>query len=347
MRNCISGLVTAALCVSLLCGCGHKLVFTTSYEDDELFSVGDLSGTVTEMRVYCTNLQKEYEQHFGQDVWQRAGNAGLEDAVKANALARLSKVKVCSLMAEEQGIELTSMEEEAVQQAAQEYAASLNEADLAYLQVDEADLYDMYRDYYMATKVYAAAVAQVPEISDDEARTVTIQSILVRTWSEGENGERVEYSESEKNAARQKAEDILREIRDGMTKLTGVTFDTYITRYNEDNVSQMTIGRGETDPRLEEAAFDMEIGAISDVIETSDGYRIIKCISGFDREQTDARKHVMEEERRQQAFEDAYNSYLDSIEYYINKDVYDSIGLAEDPAVETGSFFEIYDTYFR
>jgi len=347
MRKFSSIILIAVLDCILLCGCGHRLVFTTDYQDDELFSVGDISGTATEMRVYYTNLQKEYEQRFGSDVWQRAGNAGLADAVKANALARLSKVKVCSLMAKEQEIELSDLEEEAVLRAAQEYAASLNDADRAYLQIEPEQLQNMYRDYYMATKVYAAIVAKVPEISDDEARTVTVQSILIRTWSEGENGERVAYTEDQKENARLRAEEIIREIRDGMTNMTGVTFDTYIARYNEDSVSQMTIGRGEVDPSLEEAAFDMEVGAISDVIETTDGYRIIKCISGFDRDQTDARKQTMEEQRRQQAFDDAYNTFLDSTEYYINQNVYQSIGLAEDPAVETGTFFEIYDEIFR
>ena len=64
----------------------------------------------------------------------------------------------------------------------------------------------MYEEYALAGKVYEYLIADInPEISDDEARTITVQDILIKTYSLNENGERVPYSTQAKQEAYQRA----------------------------------------------------------------------------------------------------------------------------------------------
>lgn len=42
----------------------------------------------------------------------------------------------------------------------------------------------MYREYALADKVYTFIIKDInPEVSDDEARTITVRQILIMTYS--------------------------------------------------------------------------------------------------------------------------------------------------------------------
>ena len=342
---------TAALVLMislLLAGCGRDIVFTSEPVTGELFAVGDAVASDAELRVYYTNLQKEYENRFGGDIWYHEGNEPLAEAVLDNAMARLSKVKALRLLAAERGIELTEEETALTAQAAQDYYDSLNEAELGWFGITQTELQQMYEDYALAVDVYRDIIAEVnAEISDDEARAVTIQSILIRTEHVAPSGQATPFSEEEKAAARQKALDIRQEIRDGIANLTGVSFDEYVARYNEDGTGTMTFSRGEVDPALEEAAFALPVGEISDVIETQDGYRIIKCTQGYDPEQTQENKKDILRRRQETHFEEVYNAFVEDLHFAMDKKAFSEITLAEDPQITTDSFFATYERYFE
>ncbi len=83
-------------------------------------------------------------------------------------------------------------------------------------------------------------------------------------------------SETEKSIARQKAEDILDSIR------MGVSFEELAARNSDDPGSKVNggylgpAGKGVYVPSFEEALFSMNIGEVSEPVETEFGYHIIK-----------------------------------------------------------------------
>ena len=208
-------------------GANTKIVLTTGFAEDEVFRIGDSSCSVPEVMVYLTNMQNQYESIYGEKIWERKiGEETLQKKVKDVVLARLAQIKTMNLLAQERGITLDEAEEADVKKAAQEYVASLNETERNAMGVSEEVVEQLYREYALANKVYGEIIEGTnPEISDDEARTVTVSQIFIKTYALDSMGERVPYTDESKKAAYDKIKNIQKMIREG------AAFDELAARY--------------------------------------------------------------------------------------------------------------------
>ena len=77
--------------------------------------------------------------------------------------------------------------------------------------------------------------------------------------------------------------------------VSGEAFESLIEKYSDAAESTLSFGKGEQEAAFEEAAFNLGTDEISGVVETSEGYEIIKCISTFNREETDRNKEKIAE----------------------------------------------------
>ena len=246
-----------------------------------------------------------------------------------------------NLLAQEYGITLSDAERDNAGSAAQMYYESLNEREQELLKADEKLLCKMYEEYALAGKVYQYLIADInPEISDDEARTITVQHILIKTYSLNEQGERVPYSEEGRKEAYSRADEALRKARDGEE------FMGLIAEYSEDNNPSYSFGKGTMEPAFEEAAFNLGTDEVSGIVESEHGYHIIKCISTFDRDETDRNKVKIVEQRRKEVFNEEYSGFVGGLTRNLNQKLWDSVGFLEDDMVTTSSFFEIYKKVF-
>ncbi len=331
--------------VLLLSGCGKdgKVIFTGSFEEDELFRIGEVSCTLPEYMVYLTNMQNRYESALGAQIWDvKFENTTLEENIKDVALANIAQIKSVYLLAKEKEVELTPEEESLVEKAAKEYFASLSEAERTALGIMEADISQMYREYALSQKVYELIVAEVnPEISDDEARTVTVEQIYIRTYTEDIAGNRIEYSETSKAQRLETMEELY-----GMLVSGEKDFTELAGKYSEAEEVRYSFKKGEALAEIEEVAFNMQTDEISQVIVCDDGYYILKCISTLDRDQTDANKLAIVEKRKQEAFAKEYDAFVNTLARKLNEKLWEEVELIHDAGVKTSNFFEIYEKYF-
>lgn len=338
--RCLLAVLLTALLLALT-GCG-RVVFITGLDMDELFTVGEQRGSCRELRVYLLTMENQYREAYGEDVFSREGNETVGDSLKENALERLVKVKVLNQIAADKDIRL---EETEIAQAAQTSARcmeSLTDADLQYLRITQSTLQMMFQEYLLAAKTASTLTAGISrEVSDDEARTVTVQSILIRTWGTDAAGNRVEFTDQQKEEARTRAEAILKEIRDGMDNNLGITFLEYIAKYNEGDSGTLVVSKGQADQALEEAAFEQPVNSISDVIETADGYRIIKPVATSDENQLRANKETILENRLQEAYEAAYNEAAGALDCQLRQQRWNQVELCEDEEAVFDSFFTL------
>jgi foldase protein PrsA len=341
---------TAVMSVFLLCmtGCAQeaeetKVILTTGFKSDEVFRIESASCSVPEVMVYLTNTQNRYESIYDTDIWKKTlDGMTLEENVKNTVLAELAQIKVMNLLAAEYEVTLQEKETKLVQQAGKEYFSTLNETEITAMGVDEDIIIKMYEEYAVANKVYQYIIKDInPEISDDEARTITIEHILIKTHRLDSSGQRTPLDEEEKKEAYEKAVQVLTEARNGED------FESLVSRYNEDGKSIYSFGKGEMEADFERAAFNLGTGEISDIVETAYGYHIIKCISTFNREETDANKVKIVEQRRKEVFSQEYDAFAGSLARNLNTPVWEEVALIHDSDVKTTEFFKIYNSYFH
>ena len=342
-------LAACLLAVSLalpLSGCSEqepvKLVLTTGFRHNEIFRLEDASCTLPELMVYLTTEQNTYEGVYGPRIWEvKEGEEGLSDKLKNKVLAEISQIKAMTLLADRRGIQLTPQEEEMVAAAAEEYYASLNDREREAMEVNRQLIESMYRDYALADKVYRQIISDInPEISDDEARTITVQHILIKTVTENADGTISPYSDKEKTKCYQKAQEVLSAAQEGEA------FEALIEKYSDDSQGTLSFGKGEQEQAFANAAFNLGNDEISGIVETSRGYEIIKCISTFNREETDRNKLKIVEKRKDEVFGQEYDSFVNSLAKNLNEPLWESVALIHDDQVTTSSFFDSYKEYF-
>ena len=321
-----------------------KLVLTTGFRKNEIFRIETMSCTLPEVMVYLTNTQDQYESVYGKEIWKTDLNGvTLEENVKEMVLAQLAQIKTMNLLAQQHGVALSDAEKKAVKSAAAEYYASLNQAERESMDVTEETIENLYEEFALANKVYEYIIKDInPEISDDEARTITVEHILIVTYALDGTGKKIEYTQNAKEEARRQAEEILKLAREEDSD-----FEELVLQYSEGDKGTFSFGKGETDPSFEQAAFNLGNGEISDIVETEYGYHIIKCISTFNREETDANKVKIVEKRRKEVFGQEYDAFVTSLTRTLNEELWESVSFNKNNEVTTRNFFDIYNQYFN
>lgn len=331
-----------------LCGCGDgnagtKIVLTTGFYKDEVFRIENMSCTVPEIMVYLTNTQNQYEEVYGEEIWQASlDGVTLEENVKETVLAKMAQIKTLNLLAETKGVELSEDELAKVKLAAAAYYASLNETEITLMGVTEDTINQLYAEYALAEKLYEHIIKDInPEISDDEARIITVQHILIKTYTMDGSGKRVEYTKTAKEAALARANEALELALAGTQ-----TFESLIAQYSEDLVGTYSFGKGEMTEAFEEASFNLSMNEISGIVEDEYGYHIIKCLNTFNRDETDQNKLKIVEERKKEVFGEEYDVFVDSLTRKLNEERWEEVSFIHAEEVNTSDFFDVYMDYF-
>ena len=92
--------------------------------------------------------------------------------------------------------------------------------------------------------------------------------------------------------------------------------------------------------------FEQEKGFLN-LIETEDGYVILKCISTFNREETEANKVKIVAQRKREVFGAQYDAFVATLTKELNQKLWDSVELVDDENVTTTGFMEVYEKYFH
>lgn len=330
-----------------LCACGQEdltsddpvakkapvsVVFTAGFEKDEVFKIGTSVCKQDEFMLYLTNMQNAYETVYGDQIWNVDSSQGdLSSRLMDTTIDRIAQVKVMNMLAENYQVTLTKEEQNLVTTIAEEYFGSLNEVEKEKLGITKERVEEFYTEYAVAHKVYSFIIRDInPEISDDEARNVTVDWIYLKK-GELVSGNDVQLS---------KARNYVNQIR------LGDSFENIAIAASQDDVLTHSFGKEDVDEAIAEVAFSMAENEVSDIITTEDGYYILRCVSTFNREETDANKIKIVERRKNEAFNEVYGNFAEGQLRQVNDELWSEITLIHDPQVTTSSFFDLYDQNF-
>ena len=138
-----------------------------------------------------------------------------------------------------------------------------------------------------------------------------------------------------------KAREVMRKLSDGGS------FDELVAQYNEADEETISFGKGEKDEAYENAAFNLGSDEVSSIVDTEDGYVIIKCVSNFNREETEANKVRIVEERKKEVFGDQYDAFVATLTKDLNEKLWSKVSLVDDENVSSSNLMEVYDKYWR
>ena len=336
MKRKTSVLLILIMLAAATAACGkdendrQQIIITTGFEEDELFFIGDNKCYMPEARLYIRTLETSYEDTFGPAIVSREFDGiNVSDKLTGLALSRLAQVKAMNLLAVDRGLTLTEREEEKCVQAADRYMRSLSEADLRDMDIGYDMLLHMFEEYALAAKVYNDITGDInPEISDDEARTITVKMITVEGRDQAE--------------ALQIANMIYSQISDGKDP------DAAADEYDEASVSKHSFGK-DTDEFPEDfvdTCFKLAADEISTPIMKDNKAYIVKCISSFEQEDTDANKLRLVAKRKSEAFDQVYNDFVSSLYSNFNDDLWAEQMFLDRRLDSTDDFFRVYEDVF-
>ena len=228
--------------------------------------------------VTTADVLRMIQEHLGNRLDQLKNRPAdqIRTIVQQNA-TRSAEKKLLLQSAKEHNISISEESIDSVMQkqytqwgGKEQYQKSLENRNISY-DVMIADI----RDGLMINRYFREIVE--PQIQIDQEKvesiynnyTATVRHILMMTQGK---------SDSEKQTIREKMEKILKRAQ------SGEDFSKLAKQYSEDPVSSKQGGiykdftRGKMVKPFEEASFTLDIGEISDIVETQHGYHIIKIV---------------------------------------------------------------------
>lgn len=311
-------LAAVFLAVLTLGGCGMREAFSSGQRTEKEYGIG-------ETMVIATTERLRYETLYSDQIWNAAvDNRGtIFEAVLIEQIHDfLHELRVMSLMAEDENIELSSREKELAREAAGQYYETLGGTDAARLGISERDLEEFYTDYWRAEKLVDKLTAGVNlEVSDSEAKVITVLQIETDT--------------------EEAAKEALARVR-----TEGVDFSSAARDYAGDGEIRRQIWRGQHGSEYEEAAYALTVGEISGVLEDAGRYYILKCVSDYDEVATRLHKEQMVRRKKNDAFYGTYQTYKDQIELIEDPEIWKDFSVSQSPKV-TADFFGIFEQVCR
>lgn len=180
-KKTITALLCALLCTLFLAGCGRSLIITTGFSRGEVFRVGSEGCKIADVRVFMLDLQKENEKLFGDAIWESEDREQIQEAVKEQALARITRVKALNQIAVKRNVMLTDREKTQANEAAKNYYSVLSSAEIKYIDLDERNYQRMFREYALAEKTWRS-LGDSAEQAFDEFYEKTQCDLNTKYW---------------------------------------------------------------------------------------------------------------------------------------------------------------------
>ena len=313
-----------------LCGCtpgaaatngqsSGVIALTMGFEEGELLRIGDTSASVAEFATYLADLRLSYEELYGPGLWDiETGGETLTRRAADEACSRLVRTKIMVRMADSEGITLSEEEKEKADGAADAWYATLSDEAIEELHgVTAEQARSMALELALTDALYRRLSAGIdPEVSDDEARRITVEEIRLSTMDE--------------------AQAVMDMMADGHS------FEELMASVGGEGTGTYSFGQREREEEVVRVTFALDKDEISGIVATDEGYSIFKCVSTFNREETDENKRTIVMEARKEAFTEGYEAYAATQTVVRDNALWEQLAVSSAPREVTTSLHSFY-----
>lgn len=240
------------------------------------FKINSEEISLGEFKMYLYEQKKLFEQKGGEDIWETDfDGVPAEDVAKQNAVNSIVMVKAAVKQSSNFDIALNESEKEKVRTDAEEFYTELREKTAMEFELTVNDIYEILCEGEIQKKVFNY-ITDGFEISEAdfnsyfnnyyEKNKSELNEVLIRyIFKSTESSRDIKETGAE-------VEKIYLEVLNGedFSKLQNVYSDS-----TEKGIVEMEIGLFE--PDVENAVYNLETGEISPIIQTGDGFYIIKA----------------------------------------------------------------------
>lgn len=273
--------------------------------DDVVMEVGSIDVTYREVLFYMLQLKAKYQDSFGTDIWDYEIEKGktFEQLAKQEVIDQITELKVIKQEAKKLEVTLSDDELDEIRQNVQSYLSNITKKDQETYGITTEMVMEVLSDHYLADKVFTIATNEVnTNISDSEAKQIKVQQLFILTSGKDKNNNEVHMNEEQKQQAKKRAEQLLREAKEAED------FALFAKKNTDIDEVELIIGK-EDEKDISEAAFQLKTGQISSLVETKNGYAILYCVNDFDKEATRAKKEELILKRQDEVFRKKYQEW--------------------------------------
>lgn len=307
----VAAVGTAMMCWMAGCGGGIPIVSDKKTEYDY---------PKAQAMIIIANERNRYEHAYTEQIWDVEVEDGktFEAYLLEQIQGFLKDLKTMNLLADSRALEISNAEQEQIRKVAEAYYQGLTEADIQYMGVTQKDVEAMYEEYYTANKLVSQLTEEMDlEVSDSEAKVISVRQAVF--------------------ADREQAAEVVAALAEN-----GSDFTAVVKEKTDHAPEELQLGRGQVPEELEEAAFALEIGAISSVVESDGQYYIFQCVNDYEVEATKERKAQLYEERKSQAFGSIYAQFQTEHEVVLTDPLWMEIQFQESDQTTADHFFTLY-----
>lgn len=287
MKKLVAIVLTLVMMVSVLAGCSSKKT------EEAVLTINDTKIMANEVNLYLRQIESIYEQNFGPSIWDmEVDGKTLAEQAKDGVKDTVIRMNILLDKAKTMNIAPTAEEQTTLDTQAKTFFEGLDPAVVKANGFTQELVNKVFLCDYVSNKIFEKETANT--VIDDtklqeslaaDADYVKITTIGVDTYKQKVRAQHIliktiddanqPLSDEKIAEAKATAEKVLE-----MAK-SGTDFAALVTQYSQDTGSveaggEYTFGRGEMVTEFEDTAFSMKVGEISEIVETTYGYHIIK-----------------------------------------------------------------------
>ncbi len=320
MKNSMKRTAVAALAgvmaAGMLTGCGEqkpdgtKTVATVNKTEIPLGVVSLYA------RIQQAQTDAMYKSFMGSgaNMWDTAVEEGSEETygqkMVSDSLNAVELMVVLKEKAADYGVEVTEEEQAKIADAAAAFVEDNGEEVMSELAATEEQVKMLLELQTYRTKIYEPIVAEGKiEVTDEEANQSAFTYVNVSTGSE-------ELTEEDKEKKKEQAQEILDKVKEDptadMTEIAKAVDETYTSL-----TGKFTVVKGEdTEDSYPEEVMEVlrtlkegEVG--QELIETEDGYYIVRLDKELDEEATEAKRELLKDSKESEYYQETCDKWLE------------------------------------